>query len=57
MSKGQQDEEQRLGRMGGKTLGPGGECVCPTCGYKSTHRTGEPCYAEICPHCGTRMTR
>ncbi|MHA1302897.1 MAG: XkdF-like putative serine protease domain-containing protein [Candidatus Heimdallarchaeaceae archaeon] len=46
-----------LGRMGGDAKGPGGLCVCPKCGYKMTHETGEPCYDITCPKCGAKMDR
>ena len=47
------------GRMGGTRsgAGPGGECVCPSCGAKATHQVGTPCYNVSCPKCGTRMVR
>jgi hypothetical protein len=45
------------GRMGGRGLGVGGECVCPNCGYRTTHQVGAPCYEIQCPKCGTPMTR
>ena len=46
------------GRMpGGSGLGPGGQCVCPHCGYKGTHGRGTPCYELRCPNCGTNLTR
>ena len=25
------------GRMGGFNMGPGGQCVCPSCGTKASH--------------------
>ena len=37
--------------------GPGGNCVCPSCGYASTHGRLSPCNQRTCPKCGTRMTR
>jgi DNA-directed RNA polymerase subunit RPC12/RpoP len=43
--------------MGGRGLGAGGECVCPNCGYRTTHQVGSPCYEIKCPKCGTPMTR
>jgi len=46
------------GRMGGGfSAGPGGGCICPNCGYTAPHKVGTPCYQQICPKCGTRMTR
>ena len=45
------------GRMGGKGLGPDGECVCPQCGEKAPHQRGIPCYEQKCPKCNTPMTR
>ncbi len=38
-------------------LGPGGECICTKCGYKTPHKKGTPCYKQLCPKCGGRMTR
>lgn len=37
--------------------GPGGNCICPNCGEKATHKRGTPCYTLSCPKCGTRMVR
>ncbi len=46
------------GRGGGPyAAGPGGRCVCPSCGHKVAHQTGVPCYQTKCPNCGTQMTR
>ncbi|MCD6092942.1 MAG: DUF134 domain-containing protein [Candidatus Aenigmarchaeota archaeon] len=45
------------GRMGGFGLGPSGECVCPSCGYRMAHQRGVPCFQCKCPKCGTLMTR
>ncbi|UZE94087.1 MAG: hypothetical protein IB618_00730 [Candidatus Pacearchaeota archaeon] len=45
------------GRMGGFAAGPGGECVCPKCGYRMSHQIGIPCYQQKCPKCGSAMTR
>lgn len=44
-------------RMGGFAAGPGGSCVCPSCGYSTPHVIGTPCYQQTCPKCGSRMTR
>jgi hypothetical protein len=46
------------GRMGGdKAAGPGGDCICPSCGYRVPHVAGQPCYQKKCPKCGAQMTR
>lgn len=47
------------GRMGGNRPvgGPGGYCICPSCGTKVAHQAGVPCYSVNCPKCGIRMAR
>ena len=46
------------GMMGGPfAAGPSGNCVCPSCGHKEPHITGQPCMGKSCPKCGTQMTR
>jgi len=45
------------GRMGGYAAGPGGSCVCPSCGKKVEHQRGVPCNTTKCPECGAEMTR
>ena len=45
------------GLGGGFALGPEGECICPKCETRSPHQTGQPCYEQKCPKCGTPMTR
>jgi hypothetical protein len=46
------------GRMGGPfAAGPGGQCVCPSCGHKVQHVSGQPCNQRKCPKCGTMMAR
>ncbi|MCG2788949.1 MAG: dinitrogenase iron-molybdenum cofactor biosynthesis protein, partial [Actinomycetia bacterium] len=40
------------GRMGGQSMGPGGFCVCPSCGTRLKHKQGAPCYEMKCPKCG-----
>jgi len=46
------------GRMGGsKAAGPGGDCVCPSCGHRAKHQVGQPCYEVKCPKCGATMAR
>jgi len=37
--------------------GPGGNCVCPSCGYKTEHTWAEPCNTRKCPKCGATLTR
>ena len=37
--------------------GPGGYCVCPSCGHREAHTAGTPCYQKKCPQCGAKMTR
>jgi hypothetical protein len=37
-------------------LGPSGNCICPKCGHKEPHTTGERCLDKVCPKCGTKMT-
>jgi hypothetical protein len=45
------------GRMGGFAAGPGGNCVCPSCGKVVPHQRGVPCSSLECPSCGSPMTR
>ena len=46
------------GRGGGPlAAGPGGECVCPNCGFNAAHTVGQPCNQKPCPKCGAKMTR
>lgn len=46
------------GRGGGPlAAGPGGSCVCPSCGHRQEHRAGQPCNSIKCPKCGTAMAR
>jgi len=53
---------QRHGRMRevlkeAQAKGPGGDCVCPQCGFKVEHQRGVPCTLRKCPQCGTFMIR
>ncbi|MBD3277990.1 MAG: hypothetical protein GF388_06810 [Candidatus Aegiribacteria sp.] len=58
MGRGQGRGAGGRGRGGGPyAAGPGGDCVCPSCGYRQTHRVGQPCNSIDCPECGTRLTR
>jgi len=45
------------GRMGGRAAGPGGFCVCPSCGYKTKHVIGVPCSRKKCPKCKKPLAR
>lgn len=49
----------RMGRMSGTRAGagPGGQCVCPSCGAIVAHQIGVPCYQSKCPKCGIAMVR
>ena len=49
----------RVRRMQGDKpgSGPGGNCICPSCGYTTTHSRLKPCNERKCPRCGTIMTR
>ena len=45
------------GLGGGFACGPGGECLCPNCGYRESHQLGVPCHTKKCPKCEALMTR
>ncbi|MFP4170838.1 MAG: hypothetical protein ACLFUV_07445 [Methanomassiliicoccales archaeon] len=45
------------GRGGGYAMGPGGDCVCPSCGHREPHQRGVPCFQMKCPKCGNPMIR
>lgn len=44
-------------RGSGQAAGPGGECVCPTCGHREPHVAGQPCTEKKCPQCSTALVR
>jgi cation diffusion facilitator family transporter len=53
---------QRRGRFKDKIeeargQGPGGNCVCPKCGYKIPHQRGTPCSILECPKCKIKLVR
>jgi hypothetical protein len=44
--------------MGGPfAAGPGGNCLCLSCGRQVPHAAGQPCNQRSCPECGATMTR
>ena len=47
------------GRGGGNRpgAGPGGYCICPSCGAKVPHTVAIPCASLNCPKCGNWMVR
>jgi hypothetical protein len=47
------------GRGGGSRpgSGPGGSCVCPSCGTRVPHQAGQRCLDLPCPKCGKGMIR
>ena len=45
------------GGRGGFRPGPGGFCLCTSCGHKAPHQQGVPCFEMKCPQCGAVMTR
>jgi len=47
----------RRGLGGGFGRGPGGECICPNCGYREPHQFSVPCQTKKCPKCNAPMTR
>lgn len=47
----------RRGLAGGFRVGPGGDCICPSCNYRENHQRGIPCFNKKCPKCGMPMTR
>lgn len=51
--------QEGMGRNRGDApgSGPGGQCVCPSCGYTTPHETNRPCNEIECPECGATMTR
>ena len=53
------DRGSGRGRMSGSKAGagPGGQCVCPSCGATVTHQAGLPCYQIECPECNASMVR
>ncbi len=52
-------QDGRGGRMGGTQpgTGPGGDCICPSCGTRVPHQRGTPCYSLDCPKCKVKMIK
>ena len=40
-----------------KALGPGGNCICSSCGYVQEHQKGTPCSKVKCSNCGLPLVR
>lgn len=38
-------------------MGSMGNCICPKCGSKTSHKKGVPCQEEKCPKCGAKLLR
>lgn len=38
-------------------MGSMGNCICPKCGFKKSHKRGVPCQEEKCPKCGAKLLR
>jgi NAD-dependent SIR2 family protein deacetylase len=38
-------------------MGVSGNCICPKCGFKTSHKRGVPCQEEKCRKCGAKMLR
>ncbi len=53
-----QSQGQGRDGMGGPfSADAGGICICPRCGHKAAHVTGQPCIHRSCPRCGAPMTK
>ena len=50
---------RRFAGAGGGRLaqGPAGDCVCPKCGHRESHKRGIPCLEIKCPKCGLALMR
>lgn len=58
MERGQGLDHDPVRELGERfTLGSGGACVCPICGFKIPQESGVQCYNKSCPKCGSIMTR
>ena len=43
--------------QGAEGKGPGGDCVCPQCGYRIRHKHGAPCSKLKCSNCKINLRR
>ena len=60
IEQGRRTSNNRKKNMFGRNKrgsGPGGDCVCPSCGTTVPHKRGTPCYTVTCPKCGVKMIR
>lgn len=55
MGQGPRTGRQRAVTPRPRGLGGTAECVCPSCGYKQSHRRGAPCSTINCPKCNTPL--
>ncbi|MGD9108368.1 MAG: NifB/NifX family molybdenum-iron cluster-binding protein [Gammaproteobacteria bacterium] len=59
--RGRSKQSSGMGRGQGQGrrgfAGPGGYCVCTSCGEKVKHQPGVPCRSLNCPKCGAIMAR
>ena len=55
--QGQGRGGRRAAGAGGAAAGPGGYCVCLSCGERAVHERGVPCINQKCSKCGASMTR
>ena len=54
--KGQGAFGRGRGMGGGRSMGLGGDCVCPNCGETVPRMSGNACFDINCPKCGVAMT-
>ncbi len=55
--RGQAGSGQGRGTGNKPGSGPGGNCICPKCGFKTPHAASQRCMDTTCPKCGTKMTK
>lgn len=52
-----ENANERANGEGPYAAGPGGVCVCRSCGYEEKHKRGVSCDEMTCPKCGERLVR